>query len=80
MFKVNGSCQKISKGLENVVFFCLFPGPLPYQFTGISRLWTWTLDSETVDSGLNFSPKDRAKIALILNNGNCDRVHFSALH
>ncbi len=37
--------------------------------TGISRLWTWTLDPETVDFGLNFSPEHTAKIALILKNG-----------
>ncbi len=37
--------------------------------TGISRLWTWTLDPETVDFGLDFSPEHTAKIALNLKNG-----------
>ena len=34
------------------------------RLTGISRLWTWTLDPETVDFGLDFSPEHTAKIAL----------------
>ena len=37
--------------------------------TGISRLWTWTLDPETADFGLDFSQEHTAKIALISKNG-----------
>ncbi len=42
------------------------------RLTGISRLWTWTLDSKTLDFGPSISPKHTPEIALILN---CARVH-----